>query len=521
MTAPHRLLVARLWHEGNSFSPAATTRDDFERAEWLAGEEARRFHLGGSGELAAAVAFAEAAGDCDVRFSRCAAAAPGGPLAAGVFGAVRDEIVADVLAFRPDAVYLSLHGALLAQDADDADVALLRAVREAAGDAAVIGVSLDMHANAHPDLAALAQVVCGYATYPHVDMRETGAKVVGLVAAALRGQARPRSAIAPLGRVLPSHAMRTTRDAGGNGPMGDVQARLRAWEEAHPGRLALSALGGFAYADVPHAGASGLACVDLMHVGEADAPKRWAARVRDALAQEVARFYPVLPGVAQGLALACEAIEAGRRPVAVIDPADNPLSGGVADTTTLLRALVDGPLRDGPLREELPGGGPSQRDTVFAFFHDPALVARAAQAGVGAVLDVSLGGRLLPAFGAPVAMCLRVARRTDGRFVNEGPMWAGQPCDVGESVVLEDPVRALRVVVTSRCEAPNDPAWFALHGIEFDTVALLCVKAKNHFRAAMGARMACIIEVDAPGLACLDLAALPFRRVPAERLRAP
>ncbi len=39
-------------------------------------------------------------------------------------------------------------------------------------------------------------------------------------------------------------------------------------------------------------------------------------------------------------------------------------------------------------------------------------------------------------------------------------------------------------------------------------------KGKNHFRAAFEAHCAALIEVDAPGPACLDLGQLPFRHAP-------
>ena len=495
-----RLLVARLWHEGNSFSPQLATLKDFMRGEWWRGSEVGRVCRGGPAELGAAVAAADDAPAGEVVFSRCASAAPCGPLAAGLFGAIRDEIVADVRRTQPESIYLSLHGALLAVDEPTPDLALLRAVREAAGPKAWIGVSLDLHANLHPAMLALAQIFSAYRSYPHTDMHETAERVLRLLDSARRGAIRPRSALAPLKRVLPSHEMRTSGSEGG--PMAEVMHQLLNWEAFEPGVLTLSVLGGFAYADVPHAGAAGLACVDE---AAGATPDIWAARVRDELGKRVKRFYPTLPSAEQGLDQAMQRLAAGAtRPVALLDPADNPLSGGVADTTALLRAVLARRL---------------QEDTVFAFFHDPVLVGRAAAAGVGAEIDVALGGRLMPAFGAPVPLRVKVVRLTDGLFTNRGPMWAGQACDIGRSVVLQDLARRLRIVVSSRCEAPNDPAWFALHGIELSTIGLLCVKGKNHFRAAFAQTFDTMIDIDAPGLACLDLSALPFKHVPPERLR--
>ena len=495
-----RLLIARLWHEGNSFSPQLATLKDFMRGEWWRGSEVGHVCRGGQAELGAAVAVADDAPPGQVVFSRCASASPSGPLAAGLFGAIRDEIVADVRRTQPESIYLSLHGALLAVDEPTPDLSLLRAVRAAAGPEAWIGVSLDLHANLHPAMLPLAQIFSAYRSYPHVDMRETAERVLRLLDQARRGSIRPRSALVPLKRVLPSHAMSTSGSEGG--PMADVMHQLLNWEAFEPGVLTLSVLGGFAYADVPHAGAAGLACVDE---AEGASPDIWATRVRDELSKRAKRFYPTLPSAEQGLDEAQRRLAAGAtRPVALIDPADNPLSGGLGDTTTLLRALLARRLPD---------------DTVFAFFHDPALVRRAAAAGVGSEIDVAIGGRLIPAFGAPVPLRVKVARLTDGRYINTGPMWIGQACDIGPSVVLQDLARRLRIVVSSRCEAPNDPAWFALHGIELATIRLLCVKAKNHFRAAFAQTFDTMIDIDAPGLACLDLSALPFQHVPPERLR--
>lgn len=54
----------------------------------------------------------------------------------------------------------------------------------------------------------------------------------------------------------------------------------------------------------------------------------------------------------------------------------------------------------------------------------------------------------------------------------------------------------------------------AKHGIDFSEVWLLCVKAKNHFRAAFLPLSSAIIDIDAPGPAALNLSSLPFRHAP-------
>ena len=87
---------------------------------------------------------------------------------------------------------------------------------------------------------------------------------------------------------------------------------------------------------------------------------------------------------------------------------------------------------------------------------------------------------------------------------------------LGPTAVLD--VAGVSVIVTGTCQSPNDPAYFALHGIDLARTGLLCVKAKNHFRAAFGSVFAALIDADTPGPAALDLGNLPYRTVPRERL---
>ncbi|WP_376100486.1 MlrC C-terminal domain-containing protein [Roseomonas sp. CCTCC AB2023176] len=218
-------------------------------------------------------------------------------------------------------------------------------------------------------------------------------------------------------------------------------------------------------------------------------------RIAAAIAARRGRFAVSLPSPREALALA---LAAPPGLVALLDPADNPFSGGIADTPEMLRALVE---------------DPPPVATVFAFLHDPDTVKAARAAGVGQMLERPLGARTTGAFGPPVPFRGTVERLTEGRFVNEGPMERGAPMDLGPTCVLR--AGTLRVIVTSRKEAAVDPAFFALHGIDLSATRLLADKGKNHFRAAFAERCSAIVECDCPGPASLDLSVLPFRHVPA------
>jgi len=125
---------------------------------------------------------------------------------------------------------------------------------------------------------------------------------------------------------------------------------------------------------------------------------------------------------------------------------------------------------------------------------------------------------LVPEYGPPIAFDAEIERLTSGDFVNDGPMEQGLACHIGRTVVLRGIQQPrLRVVVAETCQSPNDMAWCRLHGIDLTQVRLLCIKAKNHFRAAFASHLARIIDIDAPGPAMLDFTRLPYRLLPRSR----
>jgi len=482
-----RIAVARLWFEGNSFTPAVTPLEAFRAREWLAGPEGLAAAAGTATELGGLMRFLSTRPDWDARLIRATSAQPGGPMTRAALEAWLTEVEAGLCEGAPwDGVYLSLHGAAVAEDEPAADLAILRRVRARVG-ATPLVASFDFHANMAPEIATLLDGASVYRSYPHIDMAETAERALALLERRLAGT-RLHGAIVKLPVVLHSFHMRSAAPGLPQGPMAEVWAEAAALEsDAVPDA---APFGGFAWGDTPHAGPCGMAWAT-----DAVAAEAAASRIAAAIAARRSRFAVTLPPPEVALR---DVLAAPPGLVALLDPADNPLSGGVADTPALLRALL--------------AAGPPV-PTVFAFLHDPATVADAVAAGEGARRAFRLGGRSTDAFGPPVALDAVVERLTEGRFVNAGPMERGMAVDLGPSCVLR--AGLLRIIVTSRKEAAVDPAFFDLHGIDLSATRLLANKAKNHFRAAFAERCAAILECDCPGPAALDLAALPFRYVPA------
>jgi len=479
-----KLAIARLWYEANSFSPLRTGLAAFQAREWVSGDEARAFYAGTATEIGGTLAIEPEHPDWEFHYLLCAAAPPGGLVEPAAFAAITQRLLGGLNEQDWDAVYLSLHGAMAAVDNPTPEFHLLQAVREMIG-ATPLAASFDLHAHLSAEMAALLDATSGYHTYPHIDMDEAAKRALALLIAKVEGRAKPKIAVAKVPSIMPSFNMRTA-----DGPMAELQQLAGMWRRQR-GMLDVTIYGGFAYGDSPFAGPS------VVAVAEKD--QALAQRCANALAAEFLKrkqqFYIRLPRPADGLLQAIRS--EGEGPAIVLDPADNPLSGGIGDTPALFQALL----------ESKPPAG-----SVFAFFWDPPLVEVCHQAGVGASIEAKLGGRITQDFGSAVPVTAKILKLTDGKFRNEGPYEHKLAMDVGRTVLLE--AGNVRVIVTESCQAPNDPAYFRLHGIEPKSVPLLCVKAKNHFRAAFADMARCLIDVDAPGPASAGLFHYKFHHAP-------
>lgn len=490
MTSPRpRLAVARFWYEGNSFSPLLADRAAFERREWHRGEEAlERTAL--ESELRAVIEFRERYPDWDVSVFRCASASPAGQIDDEIFTAFLDETIADFTGQEFDAIYLSLHGAGVTTRREDPEIELLRAVRKIQPDIP-IGASFDLHGNLADELARYLTTGSVYRTYPHIDMRETAWRVLSVLERCVAGEVKPVCRILNEGLLLPSFNMRTQ-----DGPMRDLQD-FAAEIRKDPSVLEATVFGGFPFANTPGTGGCAMVVTD----GDPHKADDIARKLGDELRRKQPEFMISLSSATAGVAHALASNKPGL--LAVTDPGDNPYSGGINDTPEMFRALV---------------AAKPNRPVVFAAFTDPEIVALAWSAGAGQSLGtIRLGGKAMKDYGAPVSVEATVVKLTDGVFRNIGPMETGIELRCGRTALLAS--GNISIIVTEFVAPANDPAFFHLHGIDIENEHLLFVKAKNHFRAAFDTICTEIVDIDAPGPACLDMRMLPF--IPELKARIP
>jgi len=487
-----RLLAAMFKHETNTFSPVPTPLERFfgYRPGMLEGAAAMAAHEGTGSGLAGFIEVAREAG-ATLEVAVAAEANPSGPVEDDAFERIAGAIVAAAARGGWDGILLDLHGAMVTRSHEDGEGELLRRLR-AVAPATPVGVVLDMHANVYPEMVRAATVVTGYHTYPHVDVREAGARAARVVVRAIRGEVRPVMAWG--NRPMLPHVMRQGTHAE---PNRSLQAGCIAREAQAP-VLACSVFVGFPHADIREAGLSAVVCTDADAAG--------AESIRDALLEQawqsrerfVYRSEPLAESVARARALG-DAAAAAAGPVVLLDHCDNVASGGTMDTTAVLAEV---------LRQGL-------RDAVFYAIHDPAAVQAAIAAGVGARLTLPVGGRTpMPSIGAParpLEVTGRVRRITDGEYRLRGPMGAGATMHNGPTVVLE--TEGVELVLMSLYQEPFDLECFHSLGIDPARRRFVVIKSRVHWRAGLGGLAREVVECAGVGVTTSDYGLLSFERV--------
>lgn len=485
--AQFRIALAGFSHETNTFVGGRTDLGAFVANGLYRGNALRA--LRGTNTVVGGVVDA-VAGTPD-RFALvpllATGAIPGGLVTADAFEAIAGEIIAGLERTRPDAVVLDVHGAMVSEAATDGDAEIVRRVRAAVGPRVPIIAVLDLHANLSPDLVAPADVLLPYDTYPHVDTAERGAEAVHLAGRLLSGEIQPTTALRKLPLLTSSPPQRT-----GAGPMAAIAA-LAAECERLPGVLNVGVTPGFAYADVPDAGFGILVTTDR----DRALAERLASELADFVWDRREAFRPQVLTVEQAIHAAMA--EPGG-PVVLADLGDNPGGGTPADGTALLWGLLD-------------LGAPN---AALALIADPQAVATASAAGVGARVELSLGGKTDEHHGYPIDVTATVRSLSDGRFTYEGPMNAGLPGNLGRTAVLACDGRyghTVEVIVCERRVQPLDAAIFRSQGIEPRDRQVLGVKSAVHFRGSFEPLAHRIIEVDTIGLTSIALDHFPYRHV--------
>lgn len=474
-----RVAVAGLMYETNSFTPGKATLSTIQNAGWVDGRDVLTFG-GGIDSISGALLVAEAE-NIDLVPTTVAGPMSGPTVAAGVFEALRERMISALLPLRGtvDGVYLSLHGAMVCEDQDDVEGALMREVAEVMG--VPVAASFDLHTYFTDQMGEATPLIAGYHTLPHIDMVETGERAMRLLVHRLRG-GNPVLAWAHIPMITSAEGQDTNEQ-----PVRSIIDRIEQMIE-HPRVLDGTLFMSQPWLDVPDHSWSALIVTD----DDAELAKTLVSEIAT-MAWDV-REKVVAPkvSVADAIQRVCE-LEPNGAPFVLSDGADSVSAGAAGDGVEILAALVNAPL-PGP---------------AYVIVTDAAAVARCHEAGIGATLRLDIGGTISPQFFEPTQIEGEVHYLASDGYESIYPPVHVNP---GRVAVIRT-ANGTHAVLTERPVAQLDREAYHHVGLDLRNAHLGVAKSAGGYRAHYEPIARECIDVATRGPADSRIAELPFTRI--------
>jgi microcystin degradation protein MlrC len=474
-----KILIAECKQEVSTFNPQKSGYEDFGIRR---GEEFFCYHRNIRNEVGGALSiFDNTPGVTSVPAYSAFFITSGGPLETTAWERIAKEFLDAVRAAPPvDGVYFCMHGAMATPEEFDPEGFLLAETRKILGEAVPIVVSLDLHGILTNRMVAHSDAIVAYHTYPHVDFFQTGQRAARLLLRIVSGEVRPVTAKVAIPALVRGDELITA-----TGLFGE-SIRLAQQAEDGPHGLSAGMFIGNPFTDVPALQTYSLVVTD----NQPELARQQSIQIAESFWANHTKMQVPLVSLERMAALVSQP-HTGT--IAIVDAADATSSGASGDSNAVAHTLF--------------AAGYKGR-TLLPIVDAPA-VQMAMEAGVGAVIETTLGATLDAARFTPLPVRATVRLLADGRFNSES---FGEAWDAGPTAVLE--ADNFTFVVGSRPVNLYDRSFFLAHGqnpARFDAVVVKSPHCQPHMYADWCARM---IHVDAPGSSSANLPYLGHTRCP-------
>lgn len=463
-----KILTLMFRHETNVFSPHKANRQSFRNLTDLAGEDVLTEFRGLKTEVGAFIDVFGNREDIELIPTVALYSIPCGNVADDVFDYALKYVLDTIRACGGiDGFIIEFHGAMVTESRFDAEGDFLEAVREVIGNEVPIVATLDLHANVTEKMVRYATALIPYEKYPHTDRYETGYTAATILADIIDGKADVRMAYRKISYLLPLLPSESEQ-------LSPVYTLAKILEEDN-NALSVRFTHGFFPSDISEMGMSVLVVTN----GDGVLAEDIADRLESCIRENIPRFkmdYPELDSVLD------EAEQPGELPVVIGDASDNPGAGGFNDSTHILRRILERGIKG----------------AAIATIVDTESVARCVEAGVGATVRLSLGGKTDSQYsGGPIEADVYVKMITDGRYILKGKMSRGMVVNQGTTAVVE--IDGNTVIIASVAFQPYDPEVFRSHGITPEDQRILVTKSAVHYKASFADVSRAMHTVALPG----------------------
>ncbi len=483
--ARHRILVAGLFHETNTFVEDTTGLEAFE---WVEGPDLLAMRDDGS-PTAGVIRTGELY-DWEILPAIDCRAMPSGTVSREVFDRYWAALRGYLERARSsglDGIAFVFHGAMAVEGMQDPEGAILSAIRALPGFAhlPIVGV-LDLHANVSQEMASLANGWIAYRENPHTDGFASGMRAGEMLEQILASRKPARSVYLHSRLLIPPPGTGT-----GLSPFREIEQLARNLESRYEEFLAVNIVPGFAHADVADVGTTFI----VTTTGNQDKAHEALQILNHALWESKAPAFPQ----EWDLEEAIDAARSGETPALLVEPADNIGGGAPGDGTVVLRGLLE-----------------AQVPHSAVAINDPAAVDILRRHDIGAKLSLELGGKGSRLDPGPVLTEVELIHLSDGKFRLEDPQshlssMYGQNFRMGDTAVVR--AGELTILLTSNKTPPFDLGMWRSQRLNPEDFSLVGIKAAVAHKRAWDKITKQSYTVDVPGPCSSNLRNLPYRNI--------
>ncbi len=175
------------------------------------------------------------------------------------------------------------------------------------------------------------------------------------------------------------------------------------------------------------------------------------------------------------------------------DVSDNSGGGAPGDSTFVLRRLLERKIEN----------------VALGCIWDPIAVSVAMDAGVGAHLDMRIGGKMGPMSGDPLDLHVEVTGLAENAFQYFGSDDARMDYPLGNTAALR--INGIDIVMISNRTQTFSPEVFTNLGIDPTTRRLVIVKSTQHFYGRFAPIAAEVLYIAAPGAVLPDFKDIQYQ----------
>lgn len=470
-----RILICKFHQESNTFNPVINDTQRFNAGDEFEGVRIFNKLMEENGTICGAVtAIREAGGEViPTIFTHSGS---GGPVSDGALAHFCQRLRHYLRnAGEYDAVYAELHGATCTETCDDACGEILAMIRQEVGQKPV-AASCDLHAKITPKMLNNADMICGYQTYPHVDLYQTGYRAAKLCMARLAGQK---------GAWAASYVPMLVPPAGYT----DKAGAFKGLMDKAKAMVADGTLIDFSIFVVqPWLDVNEISSCILTFAEDSAVAKEKAEELATGLYAIREEMWPDLRPVDE-IIDAAEANTTGK-PVILADSADSPNGGAVGDSVCVALRLQE---RGSKIK-------------VAMSVRDAEAVEQAFCMGVGATGVFRVGGKMTPGLAGPF-----MAEGTVVGLYENDPLNGKHP-KIGKTAVVR--FGNIEMLLCTEGSSSRTPEMYRDFGIEPNDCDLIVIKANTSFRAFFAPVTDLIYVADTPGAGASNLRRLDWRMVP-------